>query len=218
MTTTFLTHVRSQLALHKLRAGRGRPLLILHGLGEHSPSLAPPITKGWPGPVLALDFTGHGDSSRPAGGGYTCEALMSDADAVIAEVGPVTVLGYGLGAYVGLLLYGSRPREIRGLVIADGPGFDGGGGRPTSPKLLHVPSNEAANGTPDPWALVELASDTRPPDYAAEHVRQVATLANMDEAIAVVSIGRPEWLEAAMKSTVVFESDIAAALSLFGAA
>jgi hypothetical protein len=40
----------------------------------------------------------------------------------------------------------------------------------------------------------------------------------MDEAIAVVSIGRPEWLEAAMKSTVVFESDIAAALSLFGAA
>jgi len=98
MTTTFLTHVRSQLALHKLRAGRGRPLLILHGLGEHSPSLAPPITKGWPGPVLALDFTGHGDSSLPAGGGYTCEALMSDADAVIAEVGPVTVLGYGLGA------------------------------------------------------------------------------------------------------------------------
>jgi pimeloyl-ACP methyl ester carboxylesterase len=165
-----------------------------------------------------LDFTGHGDSSLPAGGGYTCEALMSDADAVIAEVGPVTVLGYGLGAYVGLLLYGSRPREIRGLVIADGPGFDGGGGRPTSPKLLHVPSNEAANCTPDPWALVELASDTRPPDYAAEHVRQVATLGNMDEAIAVVSIGRPEWLEAAMKSTVVFESDIAAALSLFGAA
>ena len=215
MKTTFLHHVRSQLALHELREGSGRPLLILHGLGERTPSTAPSVTEGWAGPVFGLDFTGHGDSTLPAGGGYTCEALMSDADAALAEIGPVTLLGYGLGAYVGLLLFGSRPREIEGLVIADGSGFDGGGARPTSSKLLEVSSDQLGDTTPDPWALLELASDIRPPDYAAEHVRQVAALADMNKAIAVVSIGRPEWLEAAMESDVVFESDIATALSMF---
>ena len=41
MTTTFLEHVRSRLALHELRTGQGNPLLILHGLGECSPSAIP---------------------------------------------------------------------------------------------------------------------------------------------------------------------------------
>ena len=38
MTTTLLTHVKVQLALHELRPGTGRPLLLLHGLGERTPS------------------------------------------------------------------------------------------------------------------------------------------------------------------------------------
>ena len=32
---------RSQLALHELRAGAGRPLLLLHGLGERTPDAVP---------------------------------------------------------------------------------------------------------------------------------------------------------------------------------
>ena len=43
MTTTLLTHVKVQLALHELRPGTGRPLLLLHGLGERTP---PPETAG----------------------------------------------------------------------------------------------------------------------------------------------------------------------------
>ncbi len=49
-TTTLLTHVKVQLALHELRPGTGRPLLLLHGLGERTPSAAPPFTGSWPGP------------------------------------------------------------------------------------------------------------------------------------------------------------------------
>ena len=30
-------HSRVDLALHRLREGQGRPLLLLHGLGERSP-------------------------------------------------------------------------------------------------------------------------------------------------------------------------------------
>ena len=41
MTTVTLRHVRTELALHRLRpslpgAAWGRPLLLLHGLGEHT--------------------------------------------------------------------------------------------------------------------------------------------------------------------------------------
>lgn len=215
MTTTFLEHVRSRLALHELRDGTGHPLLILHGLGEESPQKIPKVAQGWRGPICALDFTGHGASSVPVGGGYTCEALMSDADAVLAQLGPVTLLGYGLGGYVGLLLFGSRPTEVKGLVIMDGPGLDGGGGRPVSPKLLHVSSSSLDGSTPDPWAMAELASDIRPPSYAADHARQIQVLSELDVAVCVASLGRPEWLTAVLESPVVVESDVPTALSTF---
>ena len=217
MTTTFLEHVRSRLALHELRDGQGQPLLILHGLGERSPDATPGAVQGWICPIFALDFTGHGSSSVPVGGGYTCEALMSDADAVLAELGPVTLLGYGLGGYVGLLLFGSRPTEINGLIIMDGPGLDGGGGRPTSPRLLHVPSSHLDGSTPDPWALAELTSDIRPPSYAVDHVRQIQMMSELDIAVCVASLGRPEWLTAILESPVAVESDVAAALATFAA-
>ena len=215
MKTVFLDHVRSKLALHELRGGDGQPLLILHGLGEQSPSAVPISLEQWAGPVFALDFTGHGQSSVPLAGGYTCEALMSDADAVLAELGPLTLMGYGLGGYVGLLLFGSRPKEINGLIIADGPGLDGGGDKPTSPQLLHVKATDLDGSTPDPWALAELASDVRPRDYAADHVRQIETLAGLDVAIVVGSLGRPAWLSEITTSPVVTDGDVSVGLSTF---
>jgi len=56
-TTQFLHNGELPLALHTLADGSGRPLLILHGLGEQSPMSRPAWTDAWPGPVLALDFT-----------------------------------------------------------------------------------------------------------------------------------------------------------------
>ena len=217
MKTILLEHVRSRLALHELQDGDGQSLLILHGLGESSPTSVPSIAQVWQGPIFALDFTGHGQSSVPAGGGYTCEALMSDADAALAKIGSITILGYGLGGYVGLLLFGSRPSEVNGLAIMDGPGLDGGGGQPTSPKLLHVPDDELNGTSPDPWALAELSSDIRPPDYAEEHVRQIQALGSQDKAVAVCSLGRPEWLRAISNSPIVFETPAEQALEIFSA-
>ena len=70
--------------------------------------------------------------------------------------------------------------------------------------------------TPDPWALLELASDVRPPEYAADHLRQIQALAGLDTAIVVASLGRPEWLTAITQSPVVIEAEIATGLAIFG--
>ncbi len=51
---------RVLLALHELRSGEGRPLLLLHGLGERTPDRVPAYVEAWDGPVFGLDFTGHG--------------------------------------------------------------------------------------------------------------------------------------------------------------
>src|SRR4029453_15663806 len=123
VSTVTLRNSRIDLALHRLRSGSGRPLLMLHGLGEHTAAAGPPHLAPSPGPVWGLRFPGHGASSLPVGGGYYCEVLMSDADTALAHLGRVTLYGRGLGAYVGLLVAGARPELVRGAILDDGPGM-----------------------------------------------------------------------------------------------
>lgn len=193
MTTTFLTHNRIELALHTLRAGEGRTLLLLHGLGEASPVDVPEYAADWPGPVAALDFTGHGASTLPSGGGYTAELVMADADIAIEHLGEVTIVGRGLGAYIALLVAGARTERVHGAVLADGPGLSGGPSVPTSQPIVQlapVPS------TPDPYAIVELGRDLRPPDYAVTFARLCVQASELDEPLIVTAAFRPEWLAA----------------------
>ncbi|MGH9271520.1 MAG: alpha/beta fold hydrolase, partial [Ilumatobacteraceae bacterium] len=180
-----LRHHRVELALHRLRPGDGRPLLLLHGLGERSPEQVPPWIEAWTGPIAALDFTGHGESTIPVGGGYTAEMLLADADAALAELGEATVFGRGLGAYIALQLAGARPAEVVGAVLVDGPGLAGGATFPTSQSFFVLPP---ADGPPDPYALAELSRDLRPPDYAAAFVRLALAGSRLDEPITVAAV------------------------------
>ena len=45
MTIHHLTHNKIRLALHEVRPGSGRPLLLLHGLGEQSPASVPDVAR-----------------------------------------------------------------------------------------------------------------------------------------------------------------------------
>lgn len=213
-----LRHNRAQLALHTVRAGAGavRPLLMLHGLGERTPDTPPRYLDVWPGPVFGLDFTGHGRSTRPVGGGYTAEILMADVDAALAHLGEVTILGRGLGAYIALLAAGARPELVHGIVLADGPGLVGGGIRPGSPYVLSLVP-DAEDSAPDSYALFELSRDVRPPDYAQEYVRQIMQWSGLEHPIAVATVTRPEWLDAVVAEPGVVELDLRAALELFAA-
>lgn len=215
MTTVRLRHNRLQLALHHLRDGDGRPLLHVHGLAERSPRATPAHLEPWSGPVWALDLSGHGDSDVAPGAGYFCEALMADVDVAIGHLGPVTLYGRGLGAYVGLLAAGGRAEEVRGVILADGPGLAGGGPTPGSPAIAMTVDAPPPGGTPDPWVIYELTRDPRPPDYAATFARQAAIRSGLDTAIAVVGVNRPPWLEAVVSEPGVVACTLPEALALF---
>lgn len=212
-TTEYLPNGRLRLALHTLAEGEGRPLLLLHGLGEHSPLSRPAWTSAWKGPVLALDFTGHGDSDVPVSGGYTPEGLMSDVDAVLAAHGPVTIVGRGFGAWVGLLIAGARTSLVHGVVLFDGSGVSGGGSQPPTPYVNVLPASTTI--TPDPYALLELSRDPRPPDYALEYVRFVLEDSEIENPIVVSARIRPEWMAAVASDIGVIELPLEEAIASF---
>jgi pimeloyl-ACP methyl ester carboxylesterase len=208
-----LRHAKVELALHTLRAGEGRALLLLHGLGEHTPEAVAPELAGWPGPILGLDFTGHGQSTIPRGGGYTCEVLMGDADTALRHLEQATLVGRGLGAYVALLLAGARPAEVRGAILRDGLGLAGGGPTPATPQIPFP--NPGASGTPDPFALAELSRDVRPPDYATAFLRQANELSGLDRPVSVCCAERPDWLGAVAREPGALETSLSEALRLY---
>jgi pimeloyl-ACP methyl ester carboxylesterase len=208
-----LLHNRVELAVHELQDGTGRPLLLLHGLGERSPEATPADVAGWPGPVLALDFTGHGASSVPQGGGYTSELLMADVDVVLADIGPATLVGRGLGAYVSVLIAGARPDLVRGAVLDDGPGLFGGPTGPSSARILIA--HPAHVGPPDPYALLELSGDVRPADYAVTYARHAAERSGLDRPFALVASARPPWLAAVAESLVLTPTTVPKALERY---
>jgi len=217
VSITWLRHNRIELALHRLSDGShagARPLLLLHGLGEATPATVPDGLS-WAGPVLGLDFTGHGRSTVPAGGGYTSEILVADVDAALADVGPVTVLGRGLGAYIGLLVAAARPDLVRGVVLSDGPGLAGGGVHPGSPSLPYPPA--APPGSPDPFALAELSRDVRPADYAQTFVRFVVEGSDLDQPLWVAAVVRPEWLVAVADEPGVGRGPVSEGLAAYAA-
>lgn len=218
---TTLRHGKVELALHHLRDGTavgGRPLLILHGLGEAAARSVPRWADNWPGSVAALDFTGHGASTVPRGGGYTAELLLGDADAALDSLTDgdlsrsITVVGRGLGAYIALQIAGARAAQVHGAILVDGPGLAGGPTGPTSQSFFSLPANTA---TPDPYALVELGRDLRPPDYATLFVRLALAGSVLDEPITVASVFRPEWLDAVSREHGVAQTSLTEALATY---
>lgn len=220
---TMLRHGKIDLALHHLRPASdatARPLLLLNGLGEASPTSVPAWADMWTGEVASLDFTGHGGSTIPRGGGYTAELLLGDADAALAALTDgdqsrsITVLGRGLGAYIALQLAGARSGQVHGAVLTDGPGLAGGPSGASSHSVVSLPTPTA---TPDPYALVELSQDLRPRDYATQFVRLAVAGSDLDEPIAVASVFLPEWLDAVALEHGVLRATVAEALATYAA-
>jgi pimeloyl-ACP methyl ester carboxylesterase len=220
---TAIRHERVSLALHALRPGVGTPLLLLHALGGSAGEWSrEPIA--WPGRVYALDFSGHGGSARVAGGAYTPELLVGDADAALARLGTACVAGAGLGAWVALLLAGARPDHVPAALLLPGAGLAGGGAVPdfqaavsaewiarTDVRLGHGGQRTAE----DPYLLL-LEQDLRPVDYAGAFAARARRLLLAEDGSV-----RPPWWEAVATSAAaerVPAGDLRAALARLAAA
>lgn len=191
---------RSEVALHELRAGAGPTLLALHALGGAAQDFST-LAAHWPGRVLALDLPGHGATAWTRGGSYTPELHAASADDALFEVGDAYLVGSGLGAYVALLLAGTRAPRVPAALLLPGRGLDGGGPAPRSDQALQIQSGEAlhlldaAAAQPRPAfdpLLRACETDARPPDYARAFADAAQRLLFAEDGGA-----RPPWWEAA---------------------
>lgn len=111
------------LQLRYARAGQGRPVLLLHGLGDAGRCwgrTAEALAQSHD--VILLDQRGHGQSAAPQRG-YALSDLAADAAGVIRELdlAPAAVLGHSLGARAGLTLAATSPELVAQLVLEDPP-------------------------------------------------------------------------------------------------
>jgi pimeloyl-[acyl-carrier protein] methyl ester esterase len=115
---------RAATHVHVESAGRGPPLVLLHGFAMHGGLFAPIV------PALArrhrvhvVDLPGHGHSSALAR--FTLDALACAVDDATAfDEGPLTVLGWSLGGQVALAWALARPERIeRLMLVATTPSF-----------------------------------------------------------------------------------------------
>jgi pimeloyl-ACP methyl ester carboxylesterase len=182
-----LRHGRMKIQLHELSPGSSSertPLLLLHALGSSSAEWGDPW-RLWEGPVHAVDFAGHGRSDSAVGSSYYPELFLIDADLALAAIGDRACLaGSGVGAYVAMLLAGSRPDRVPAALLLPGRGLACGGSQPdferpppgidTWEERIQRSARSYDEPT-DPFVAV-CEQDIRPRDYASDFARAARQL------------------------------------------
>lgn len=117
------------LSLHVERAGRGPPLLLLHGFTGSASSWHP--VRAWLAAghtTLAVELPGHGRSGAPADPArYALPRLADDLARLLDRLAlpKAAVLGYSLGGRAALRLALAHPGRVRALVLESAsPGID----------------------------------------------------------------------------------------------
>ena len=103
--------------------GTGAPVMLVHGFGSNR-------IQNWKFPgwfetlsgyrVIAMDCRGHGQSDKPHDPARYDHAILSqDVATVLAAAGERSafVIGYSMGAFIGMQLLVSQPERVRKLVI-----------------------------------------------------------------------------------------------------
>ena len=115
--------------LHYLEAGKGAPVVLLHGLGGDGSRWAPniaPLAKDFH--VFALDQIGFGQSDKPLANyhnGMLAEFLVDFLKAV--NIPKASLVGNSMGAGVALYTAVHFPQVVDRIVLADGGGFRAAG-------------------------------------------------------------------------------------------
>jgi pimeloyl-ACP methyl ester carboxylesterase len=109
------------LRLHYLFAGRGDPVVLLHGYAQTSHMWRPLIAElAKTHTVIAPDLRGFGDSSKPEAG-YDKKTMAHDVHALAALLGHkrVGVVGHDIGLMVAYAYAAQYPTEVDRIALMD---------------------------------------------------------------------------------------------------
>jgi len=107
--------------LHYLVAGKGDPVLLLHGFAESSHMWLPLIAKlADKHTVIAPDLRGFGQSSTPADG-YTKAAMAQDIHALVKSLhyDRIRLVGHDIGLMVAYAYAAQYPAEVDRIVLME---------------------------------------------------------------------------------------------------
>lgn len=127
--------------LHVARAGRGRPLILLHGWPEFWLTWEPVMERlAGRFELIAPDLRGFGSSDKPDAGpsdGAGAETHAKDVVGILDALGIARAgfVGHDVGAYVGQALARTAPERLTGLFFFNCP-YPGIGPRLAAPEML----------------------------------------------------------------------------------
>lgn len=107
--------------LHYLIAGKGEPVLLLHGYAQTSHMWRPLMAKlSATNTVIAPDLRGFGRSAAPPSG-YTKAAMARDIHALMGKLGhkSVKLAGHDIGLMVAYAYAAQYPGEVQRIVLLD---------------------------------------------------------------------------------------------------
>lgn len=167
---------------HYELAGRGAPLLLLHGFTgsganwqAHTPVLAAQFQ------VLAVDLMGHGQTDAPEDLNrysmeHTADDLINLCDAVFTQ--PIHLLGYSMGGRLALYLALHYPQHVRSLILESAsPGLADAGARQArmqqDEQLANRIEHDGIEAFVDYWERIPLFTSQRNlPDAIRQRLRE----------------------------------------------
>ena len=107
--------------LHSLIAGKGEPVLLLHGYAQNSHMWRPTIKElAKSRTVIAPDLRGFGQSAKPEGG-YDKKTMAQDVHALMVSLGykKARIAGHDIGLMVAYAYAAQYPDEVERIVLMD---------------------------------------------------------------------------------------------------
>jgi pimeloyl-ACP methyl ester carboxylesterase len=107
--------------LHYLIAGKGDPLILLHGYAQNSHMWRPLIAElSKTRAVIAPDLRGFGQSGKPETG-YDKKTMAQDIHALVQSLGlkSVAIVGHDIGLMVAYAYAAQYPTEVDRIVLMD---------------------------------------------------------------------------------------------------
>ena len=136
-----------EMKIHYLEAGRGAPVILLHGSGGEAARWMPTI-RGLASTrrVIALDQIGFGSSDKPAANFHTgVFAGFLAGFMKAAGIPKASVIGQSMGAGVALYFAIHHPAMVDRLVLVNGGGYRSTTAAPRAPAAVDWHARQIAN-------------------------------------------------------------------------